>query len=149
MEFRTVLELGGKTATGLVVPDDVVDRLGRSRKPAVVVTINGHSYRSTVASRGGRYLIPVSAEIRRITGLTAGDEVDVTVEIDDAPRTVAVPPDLAARLDSQPEARRAFDALAYSHQLAHVLAIDGAKTPETRQRRLDKTLEALLAGNTD
>lgn len=146
MNFRTTLQLEGKTATGLLVPPEVVTALGRGRKPAVSVTVNGHTYRSTIASRGERYLIPVSAEIRKITGLTAGDEVDVRVEIDDAPREVTVPADFAERLAAEPVVKILFETLSYSNQSAHVLAIEGARTPETRQRRLDKAMETLRAG---
>jgi Bacteriocin-protection, YdeI or OmpD-Associated/Domain of unknown function (DUF1905) len=150
MEFRTTLQLEGKTATGLPVPEEVVTALGRGKKPAVSVTIEGrtraHTYRSTIGSRGERQLIPVSAEIRKITGLVAGDEVLVNVEIDDAPRSVSMPADLAALLAAEPAVEEFFRSLSYSNQSAHVIAIEGAKTPETRQRRLDKTLETLRAG---
>lgn len=145
MNFRTTLLLEGKTATGLLVPAEVVAELGRGRKPAVLVTINSHTYRSTIATRGERYLIPVSAEIRKITGVVAGDEVDVTVEIDDATREVVMPPDFAELLAGEPDAKAFFEGLSYSNQSAHVLAIEGAKTPETRQRRLNKALETLRA----
>jgi len=77
MRFRTTIELGGKTATGMRVPDDVVEGLHAGKKPAVRVTVNGHTYRSTLASRGGTYLVPVSAENREAAGVAAGDEVDV------------------------------------------------------------------------
>ncbi len=145
MNFRTTLLLEGKTATGLVVPEDVVMALGRGRKPAVAVTINAYTYRSTIAARGERYLIPVSAEIRRITGLSAGDEVDVAVDLDEEWREVAVPADFAELLAGDPDAKTFFDSLSYSNQSAHVLSIEGAKTAETRQRRLDKALATLRA----
>lgn len=146
MRFRTKLQLQGRTATGLVVPADVVTALESGRKPPVTVSIVGHRYRSTIASRGGEYLIPVSADIRKITGLSAGDEVDVELELDTAPRKVTVPVELATALDAEPEVRRFFDGLAYSHQLAHVLAIDQAKTSETRARRVDKAMAVLREG---
>jgi hypothetical protein len=146
MNFQTTLLLEGKTATGLLVPPEVVTALGRGRKPAVSVTVNGHTYRSTIAARGERFLIPVSADIRKITGLTAGDDVDVRVEIDDAPRTVSVPADFQALLAGEPDVKKFFESLSYSLQSAHVLAIEGARTPETRQRRLDKAMETLRAG---
>ena len=146
MRFRGTLLLEGRTATGLAVPDEVVEALARGRKPAVTVTLGGHTYRSTIASRGGRYLIPVSADIRKITGLSAGDEVEVEVEPDDVPRQVTVPADFADLLDREPDARRFFDGLSYSNQLAHVLSIEQAKTAETRQRRLDKAIAGLREG---
>src|SRR3954464_12580629 len=102
MRFRTTLQLDGKTATGLLVPPEVVAGLGESRKPAVTVTLNGFTYRSTIASRGGRYLLPVSADIRKQSGVAAGDEVEVDVELDTAPREITVPDDLAERLAAEP-----------------------------------------------
>jgi hypothetical protein len=146
MRFRTTVELGGKTATGMRVPPEVVAGLGAGKKPAVRVTIGGHSYRSTIASRGGVYLLPVSAENRAAAGVVAGDEVDVDVELDTEPREVTVPDDLAAALAGDEDARRVFEALPYSHRQRHVLAVEGTKNPETRQRRIDKALEMLRAG---
>jgi bifunctional DNA-binding transcriptional regulator/antitoxin component of YhaV-PrlF toxin-antitoxin module len=144
MKFSTTVFLGGKTATGLVVPPEVVDALGAGKKPPVTVTLPGHSYRSSIASRGGQYLIPLSAEHREAAGLAAGDDVEVDVELDTAPREVEVPADLAAALDAQPEARLRFDAMSYSHQLQHVLAVTGAKAEETRARRVAAVVTAML-----
>ena len=143
MRFTTTVEAAGRTATGLPVPDEVVEALAAGKRPAVRVTIGGHTYRSTVAPRGGRFLIPLSAENRTAAGVSAGDEVEVEVEVDTEPREVAVPADLAAALARDEPAQRAFERLAYSHQLRHVLAIEGAKAPETRQRRIDQALEML------
>jgi hypothetical protein len=142
--FRATLELGGKTATGIQVPDDVVAALGAGRRPAVRVTINGgYTYRSTVAVMGGRFMIPVSAEVRAGAGVAAGDELDVALEVDTAPREVAVPADLRAALAAEPAAASAFAALSYSAQRAHVLSVEGAKTAETRARRVAKVLGVL------
>ncbi|ABG98508.1 MULTISPECIES: YdeI/OmpD-associated family protein [Rhodococcus] len=146
MRFRTTIELGGKTATGFRIPEDVVAELGSGKRPAVRVTIGGHTYRTTVALMGGAFMIPLSAENRAGAGVAAGDEVDVAVELDTEPRVVTVPPDFAEALDRQPDARRAFDALSYSNQRRHVLSIEGAKTDETRQRRIGKAVDALLQG---
>src|SRR5215203_3101834 len=143
MQFRSTLELGGRTATGLEVPAEVVDSLGQGKRPAVRVVINGYTYRSTVASMGGRYLLPVSAEVRAAAGVAAGDELDVSIELDTEPRTVEVPADLAAALAEDPAAGDAFARLSYSHQRAHVLSIEGAKKPETRQRRVADTVRRL------
>ncbi|RZS29684.1 uncharacterized protein DUF1905 [Herbihabitans rhizosphaerae] len=145
MKFHATLELGGKTATGIEVPVDVVETLGSGKRPPVHVTINGHTYRSTVASMGGRYMLPVSAEQRGKAGVAAGDELEVTVELDTEPRTVEIPEDFATALDASPAARAFFDTLSYSHQLRHVLAIEGAKAPETRQRRITKAIDLLRA----
>src|SRR3954466_8330613 len=127
MRFRTTVELGGKTATGMPVPPEVVEALGAGRKPPVRVAVGNHTYRSTVGSRGGVFLLPLSAENRAAAGVAAGDEVEVDVELDDAPREVAVPDDFAAALDGAPAARGTFDALPYSHRQRHVLAIEDAK----------------------
>ncbi|MPZ00177.1 MAG: DUF1905 domain-containing protein [Actinophytocola sp.] len=143
MRFRATLELGGKTATGIEVPPEVVAELGSGKRPKVRVRLNDYTYRSSVASMGGRFMLPVSAEVRAGANVAAGDEVDVELTLDTEPRTVAVPDDLAAAFDSEPEARRAFDALSYSHQRRYVMAIDDAKTSQTRQRRIAKTVDDL------
>jgi len=109
--FRTTIELGGKTATGLPVPEEVVHALGPGRRPGVIVTIGGHTYRSTIASMGGRWLIPLSAENRAAAGVAAGDHVDVHIEADTATREVAVPHDLATALEHDHVARDFFDSL--------------------------------------
>ncbi|MFS0701402.1 YdeI/OmpD-associated family protein [Cellulomonas sp. 179-A 4D5 NHS] len=143
MELRTeVLATGGTTA-GIVVPDDVVAALGGGRRPKVVVSVNGFTYRTSVAPVDGRFLVPLSAERRAAAGVAAGDAVDVTLELDTAPREVTVPDDLAAALDAQPGSRARFDALSFSNQQRHVLAVEGAKAPETRARRVEKVVAAL------
>jgi hypothetical protein len=147
MRFRTTIELGGKTATGMSVPPEVVAGLGASKRPAVVVTVNGHSYRSTIAPYGGAFMLPLSAENRERASVAAGDEVEVEVELDTQPREVTVPSDLAEALAQDAQAKRAFEALSYSNQRRHVLSIEGAKTAETRQRRVDKAIEALREGS--
>lgn len=146
MRFRGTVLLGGKTATGIEVPAEVVDGLGSSKRPAVVVTIGTYSYRSSIAPRGGVFLLPVSAEVRAGADIAAGDEVDVDVELDTEPREVTVPADLAIALEADPAARTFFDGLSYSNRLRHVLAIQDAKTPETRQRRIDKAVSDLREG---
>jgi Bacteriocin-protection, YdeI or OmpD-Associated/Domain of unknown function (DUF1905) len=141
--FTAVLELAGKTATGIPVPDSVVESLGAGKRVPIVVTIGDYSYRSSVAPYNGKYLISLSAENRAGAGVSAGDEITVTIEVDTAPRVVEVPADLAAALASVPAARVAFDALSFSNQRAHVDAVTGAKTPETRQRRIDGAIAKL------
>ena len=143
MRFTTTVELGGKTATGMEVPAAVVEALAAGKKPAVRVTVGGHTYRSTIATMGGRFLLPLSAENRTAASVAAGDQVDVDVELDEAPRVVEVPADLAAALDADPAARRRFDALSYSHQRRHVLAVEGAKAEATRQRRVASAVATL------
>lgn len=143
MRFRATVALGGKTATGIVVPDEVVAELGSSKRPAVHATINGYTYRSTVARMGGAFMLPISADVRAHAGVAAGDEIEVALQLDTEPRMVEVPPDLAAALDRDPDARRAFDNRSYSRQLRDVLAVEAAKTPATRQRRIDSALVVL------
>jgi hypothetical protein len=145
--FRGLVVLGGKTATGIQVPDAVVEAFGSGKRPAVAVTINGrYTYRSTVAPMGGEYWIPLSAENREAAGVAAGDEVEVALELDTAPRTVDVPEDLAAALAADPEAQRAFEALSYSRKRWYVEPIGQAKTSETRQRRVEKAVAMLREG---
>ena len=143
VRFRATLELHGKTASGFEVPPELVEALGQGRKPPVVVALGAHTYRSSVAFMGGRFLVGVSAENRRAAGVEAGDVLDVRLTLDTATRTVSVPHDLAAALAAHPAAQEAFAALSYSNQQRHVLAVDGAKTPETRERRITKVVESL------
>lgn len=146
MRFHATIERSGRTATGIEVPAEVLAALGPGKRPSVRVTINGYSYPSTVGSMGGRSLIPVSAEVRGRASVSAGDEVDVDVVADDSPRQVEVPADLSAALDREPAARQAFGRLSYSGQRRYVLAIEQAKTAETRQRRIGKAVAELSAG---
>ncbi|WP_460458846.1 YdeI/OmpD-associated family protein [Angustibacter peucedani] len=146
MTFRSTVLLGGKTATGIPLPDAEVEALGGGRKPAVTVTVNGYSYRTTVASRDGVYLVPLSAENRSAAGVAAGDEVEVSLALDTAPRELEVPDDLQAALDAEPAARAFFDGLSYSKRQWFVLSVTGAKTAETRERRVTKALELLRDG---
>lgn len=145
MRFRSTVELGGKTATGIEVPAEVVTALGPSKRPAVRVTVGGHDYRTTVAPMGGKYWVPLSAENRAAAGVAAGDSIEVEIEVDEAPRVVEVPDDLSAALAADPVARAAFDALSYSNQRRHVVSVEGAKTAETRARRVAKVITELRA----
>ena len=138
MKFRSTLELGGKTATGLEVPAKVVEGLGAGKRPPVRVTIKRHTYRSTVAPMGGKFYLPVSAENREKAGIKAGDRLDVSVELDTAPRQVVEPPDFKKALDANNRARKAFDSLSYTRRHEHVRSIEGAKTIETRERRISE-----------
>lgn len=146
MRFHTKILQGGKTATGIRVPDEVVEALGAGKRPAVSVTINGYTYRSSIAVMGGEFMVGVSADNRAGAGVQGGDDVVVDIELDTAPREVAVPADFATALASEPAARQTFDRLSYSNKSWHVLSIEGAKTEETRQRRIAKSIEALRAG---
>jgi hypothetical protein len=143
MRFRGTIELGGKTATGFEVPPDVVEGLGKGKRPPVSVTINGYTYRTTVAVMGGRFMVPLSAENRGGAGVAAGDEVDIDIELDRAPREVEVPADLAAALDRDPAVRQRFDALPYSARKEHARTVVDAKADETRRRRIAKVVAGL------
>jgi hypothetical protein len=144
MRFRATVELGGKTATGVEVPDRVIESLGGSKRPAVQVTINAYSYRTTAVRMGGRFLVPLSAENRNAAGVAAGDEVDVDIVLDGAPREVTLPGDLDAALDDA--TRTAYESLSYTHRKEWVRWIEDAKRPETRATRVEKTVAGLRAG---
>ncbi len=146
MHFHATLILNGKTATGIQVPDEVVEQLSAGKRPPVRVTIGSYTYRTTVAPMGGQFWIPVSAEIRAGADINAGDEFDVAIEVDTEPREVTVPAELAAALEVDPAAKQAFEKLSYSNKRLHVLSVEDAKTPETRQRRVDKVMTALRGG---
>ena len=139
----TLLKDDSLDATGIVVPPEVVANLGSSKRPAVQVTIEGYTYRSTVASMGGMFLIPFAQEHRTRTGLGPGAAIEVTLELDTAPRTVEVPADLAAALDARSGARHAFDRLSYSVRKEHVRQVATAKAAETRARRIERILASL------
>jgi hypothetical protein len=146
MRFRTQIVLGGKTATGMEVPAEVVESLGAGKRPPVRVTINGFTYRSTIAVMGGAYMVGVNAENRASTGVAAGDEVDVDIELDTEPREVAVPADFAAALDGAGDARRFFEGLNYSNRRRIVTPIAEARTPELRERRIAAAVSRLREG---
>lgn len=141
--FKTVLLASTGNNVGIEVPEEVVTSFGRGKRVPVVLTIDGgYSYRNTIASMGGKYLISFNAETRRATGRGAGDEVEVTLQYDDAPRTMEPPADLAAAL-AEAGVSEAWAKLAPSHQKAHVQAIESAKAPETRARRVAAAVEKL------
>ena len=146
MRFRTTIVQSGKNTTGIQVPGEVMEALGAGKRPAVTVTVNGYRYRSTMASMGGVAMVSLSAEHRAGAGVAGGDDVEVDLELDTAPREVEVPADLAAALDAEPAARSTFDGLSYSNRSWHVLQVTGAKTEETRQRRIARSVETLREG---
>ena len=146
MRFRTTILRSGKTATGIRIPDEVVEGLGAGRRPAITVTIRGYTYRSTIAVMGDAYMVGVNADNRTAAGVKGGDEVDVEIKLDTAPREISVPAELASALDAEPDARRTFDGLSNSNKSWHVYQVNGAKTDETRQRRIAKSVAALREG---
>jgi hypothetical protein len=143
MKFRATIEQSGKTATGIVIPEEIVTALGAGKRPAVRVTINGYTYRSSVATVSAAFMVGVSADVREKAGVSGGDDVEVDLELDTEPREVEVPPDFAEALNHDPEAKSFFDGLTYSNKRRFVSSIEDAKTAETRQRRIDKAVATL------
>jgi hypothetical protein len=141
--FTWTLESQGGNNTGFIVPEDVVLAFGRGRRVPISVTIGDFSYRTTIVSMRGRFLFGVNAEQRKATGLQAGDEVTLTIEADDAPREVELPPELAAALDADPAAKAAFEKLSFTNRKEAARSIADAKAEDTKARRLAKVLESL------
>lgn len=144
VRYATTMALLGRN-TGIPVPDEVLERLGGGRRPAVDVTVNGYRYRSTVGSMGGRSLIPFSSEHRGTSGIAGGDALEVELALDTVPRDVAVPEDLAAALESAGMTDR-FAGLAPSRRKAHVTAVEQAKAPGTRTRRIESVVATVTEG---
>ena len=142
MKFRSYVE-PPEPMRGLEVPPEVVEALGGGQRPAVTITINGHSWKSRMAIMRGRYLLGFSNANRQAAGVVTGDQVEVEVDIDAEPRAVAEPADLARALDADPAARAAYERLSPSRKREHVLAVESAKKPQTRVRRIDKALAML------
>jgi len=146
MRFRTKILAAGKTAAGIEVPAKVVQGLSSSKVPLVKVTINGYTYRSAVAVMGGKFMIGVSNDNRKAAGVAAGETVDVDLELDTEPRELAVPDDFAKALGKDAKAKKAFEGLSNSRKQRLVLPVANGKTPETRQRNIDKAMTALREG---
>lgn len=125
------------------VPDELVGRVGEGRRPPVSVTVNGVTYRTTIAVYGGKSYIPFRRELRERAGLAVGERTMIEVKADGAPRLVEVPEDLQDALAANEAASRAFDSMAYSHRKEYVVWVNSAKRPETRQRRIEETLRKL------
>jgi hypothetical protein len=143
--FQTTITGSGNKA-GIIIPPEVIEQLGGGKRPAVVIDLNGYSYRSTVAVMGGAYMVGVSAAVRADSGLNAGDDVKVTLTLATEPRAVDVPSDFATAMAEEPATRAFFDSLANSLQRYHVDNINTAKTADTRTRRIVKTVELFRAG---
>jgi hypothetical protein len=146
IHFRALIQSAGKTAAGIEVPPEVVAALGAGKRPAVRVTVNGYTYRNTVAVMGGKFMLGVSNEVRAAAGVAAGQEHDFTLELDTAPREVAVPADFQAALGQNASAQRFFDDLSYTNRRRLVLAIEQAKAADTRARRIAKIVTDLQNG---
>jgi len=143
MKLRLELEGGGGNTAGFVIPDEVVEELGGGRRPKVVVTIGQHTWRSSIASMGGRFMLGVSVANREAAGVSAGQTLDVDVVLDTAPRTVDVPDDLAVELAADARAGEAWAAWSFTRQKEAARLLTEAKQPETRARRLTKVLAEL------
>ena len=146
MRFHAELLRAGKTATGFQIPPEVVESLDAGRRPPVVVSVNGYTYRNTVAVMGGDHLVSVDASVREATGLEAGHPVTVALTVATTPRTVEVPDDLAVALAGDEQASAFFGALSNSLQRYHVDNVTAAKTAATRQRRVEKALALFREG---
>lgn len=144
LKFSTTLLQSGKTATGIVIPDELIEKLGAGKKPAVKVTINGFTYRSTVAVMRGAFMVGVNAENREGAGVKGGDKIDVTIELDSEPREVEIPVEFKKALDKEEKAKKAFESLSYSKKSALIYPIAKAKKDETRERNIEKALGILL-----
>jgi hypothetical protein len=144
MRFESTVELGGKTATGIPIPDEVIEGLGSSKRPPVTITINGYTYRTTAVRMGGQFYVPLNAENRAAAGVAAGEDITVDIEPDTAPRDVTLPDDLSAAMDD--EARAAYDGLSYTHRKEWVRWVEEAKKAETRATRIEKTVAGLREG---
>ena len=143
--FETTVAASGNN-TGIVVPEEAIGQLAAGKRPAVLVDVNGYQYRSTVAVMGGRYMISISAAIRRATGLKGGDPIRVTLTVADAPHEVKAPEDFAQALAADDRARTFFGKLSNSLQRYHIDNINAAKSAETRQRRIDKAIALFCDG---
>lgn len=144
--FRATLVGMGKATCGIRVPDDIVDALGGGGHPKVVATLNDYTYRTSVARMGGDYWLGLAAARGEESGLKAGDDVLVTLELDTAPRDVEVPPELAAALEADPTAKAFFDGLSYSNKRVFTESVAGTRNPETRARRVEKAIGLMHEG---
>jgi len=143
LKFSTTLLQAGKTATGIKIPPAIIEKLDAGKKPAIKVTINGFTYRSTVAVMGGAFMVGVNAENRIGAKVNGGDKIDVAIELDTLPRELEIPVGLKKALDKNAKAKKVFGGLSYSRKKIHVLPIATAKTEETRNRNIEKALSIL------
>ncbi|GAA4672002.1 YdeI/OmpD-associated family protein [Phytohabitans rumicis] len=143
MKIRAELQATGRTTTGFEVPEALVDALGGGRHPKVAATINGYTFRTSIARMGDGFWLGVSAERRQAAGVQAGDVLDLEVELDTAPREVELPDDLAAALAGDPAAKAFWDTLSRSKQQWHVVQVTAAKKADTRASRVAKSVAML------
>ena len=145
-KFTTTILTAGKTATGICIPDQIIESFNAGKKPPIKITLNGFAYRSRVAVMGGKYMVGVSADVRAASGVKGGDTLTIEIELDNEERKVELPDDFKKLLDKNLNAKKFFQALSYSKQKNYVTLIDQAKTEETRQKRMDKSISDLIVG---
>lgn len=143
VKFKTTIITAGKTATGICIPNEVVEALNAGKKPPIKVTLNDYTYRGTVAVMSGKYMVSVSADVREASGVKGGDTLEVGIELDTEDRKVELPTDFEKELEKYPNAKIYFQKLSYSRQKNYVVLIEQAKTEETRQKRIDKFIVEL------
>ena len=148
MKYTTTLRKFGPNNTGIEVPEEILTAFGRGRRVKVIVTVNGYTYRTSVAPAMGLILMPFSSEHRKATGLTGGETIEVDLVPDDGPREVQAPADLAEAFAGAPAAAAFFETLSYTHRKTYVTWVEGAKKAETRTARVAKAIELLAAGKT-
>ena len=147
MKFKTTLtQAEGGTATGVEIPEKVLAALGAGKKPPGKMKVNGYAFRSTVATVDGKYMVGFSADHRASSGIKGGDPIEVQIELDTEPRTVDLPADFGAALNADATAKATFEKLSNSMKGYHVTQVMSAKTDETRQRRIEKSIATLNAG---
>jgi len=143
--FDTTVTASGNN-TGIVVPDEVIERLGVGKRPAVVVNVNGYEYRNTVGVMGGKFLLSISSAVRKETGLKGGDAIHVVLSVASGPRDVDMPADLQAALEAEPRLAEFFATLSNSVQRYHVDNVNAAKGADTRKRRIEKSIALFREG---
>ncbi|HET9808998.1 MAG TPA: YdeI/OmpD-associated family protein [Candidatus Limnocylindria bacterium] len=142
VSFSTIVQPDPDGVLLIEVPAHVMAALSEKKRIPVNVTLNGISYRSTIAVYGGKFYVPARKEIREAAKLAAGKRAHVTLEADTAARTVMVPSDLARALAAA-KLRPAFDALSFTRRREHVAAVTDARRPETRVARIERMVKTL------
>jgi hypothetical protein len=136
-------------AAAVVLDDATVAAVGEgAKRPPVVATVNGYTWRTSISRMRGEFLLGLSKAVREAAGVQAGDTVEVVLELDQAPREVEIPSVLGEALEADPAARAAFDALAFTHRKEYARWIEEAKQPATRERRVAQAIEMLREGRT-
>lgn len=143
MKFTSQLTVVENDNAGIPVPEEIVTALGGGNHPKVQLTLNGFTYRSSIAKMGDGFWIPASKDRRKEGNLEVDVPYEIDIALDTAPRTVDIPEELTAHFASNPDTKATWDAVSYSNQLRMVTPINNAKKPETRQRNVDKVIATL------